>query len=84
MSIRWPTFIVDSERLLLVDFDWGGKIEKPTFPDAELQAILRSNRQKRMLSKERDDIVLKDAMKQVELPLRLANGASYVISNVHT
>ncbi|KAH9036403.1 hypothetical protein EDB84DRAFT_1269134 [Lactarius hengduanensis] len=28
-----PNFIVDGERLLLVDFDWGGKSGKVTFPN---------------------------------------------------
>jgi len=35
-----PNFTVDEERLLLIDFDWGGKEGQATFPDAQLHPIL--------------------------------------------
>jgi serine/threonine protein kinase len=43
-DLRAPNFIVDGEKLCLVDFDWGGKEGQVKFPDVELHPILGDNR----------------------------------------
>ena len=53
-DLRVPNFIVDEERLLLVDFDWGGKEGQATFPDTDLVPVLRANRDVRLIGKEND------------------------------
>ena len=53
-DLRVPNFIVDEERLLLIDFDWGGKEGQATFPDAELLPMLRANRDVELIEKEDD------------------------------
>jgi len=39
-DLRPPNFMVDGKKLLLIDFDWGGKEGDTTFPDIELQRII--------------------------------------------
>jgi len=57
-DLRPPNFIVDGERLLLIDFDWGGKDNEATFPQARLNPILRESRLETHITKERDKKVL--------------------------
>ena len=69
-DLRPPNFIVNGETLLLVDFDWGGKEMEATFPDAQLHPIIRTNRDERQITKERDDMVSKDTQHQIRLRLK--------------
>ena len=69
-DLRLPNFIIDGERLLLVDFDWGGKGGKATFPNARLQPVLRSNRQEILITKDRDKQVLADTIEYIKRCVR--------------
>ena len=57
-DLRPPNFVVDGKKLLLIDFDWGGKEGDATFPDIELQRIIRIDRNDTMITKAHDDRVL--------------------------
>jgi len=57
-DLRPPNFIVDGERLLLIDFDWGGKETEATFPRARLDPILRDSRLEMQITKKHDERVM--------------------------
>ncbi len=65
-DLRPPNFIVDEERLLLIDFDWGGKEGQATFPDAQLHPILRKSRGDMLIQKRHDENVLANTKKLIE------------------
>jgi hypothetical protein len=64
-DLRPPNFIVDGDKLLLVDFDFGGKEMEVTFPDASLHPILRKNRSETHPTRWRDKLVLEDTKAQI-------------------
>jgi hypothetical protein len=64
-DLRPPNFIVDGERLVLVDFDWGGRETQATFPDAQLHQILRPNRLETRPTKQLDKFVLDYTKKNI-------------------
>ena len=70
-DLRLPNFIVDGERLLLIDFDWGGQEGQATFPDIRLHPILRKGRGDMLIRKHHDEAVLEDAkeliLREIEL-----------------
>lgn len=55
---RPPNFIVDGERLLSIDFDWGGKEQEAKFPDAELLSVLRNGRDDIFITRSHDENLL--------------------------
>ncbi|KAH9040445.1 hypothetical protein EDB85DRAFT_1926273 [Lactarius pseudohatsudake] len=65
-GLRLPNFIVDGERLLLVDFDWGGKSGEATFPNTRLRPILRSDQRETLITRERDEEVLGNTIKNIK------------------
>ena len=50
-DLRPPNSIVDEEKLLLIDFDWGGKEGEAKFPDAKLIDILCDGRHEKFIQK---------------------------------
>jgi serine/threonine protein kinase len=64
-DLRPPNFIVDGERLLLIDFDWGGREGQATFPDTPIRPILRRDRGDMVIYKYHDENVLKDTQKEI-------------------
>ena len=54
--------------MLLVDFDWGGKVGEAFFPRGELAEELqaRNNRLDRPITKKHDDRVLSDMFTQLD------------------
>jgi len=65
-DLRLPNFLVDGERLLLIDFDWGGKEGQARFPDIELAPILRADRDDVIIRKDHDRKVLADSKRELE------------------
>ena len=65
-DLRVPNFIVDGERLLLVDFDWGDKEGHATFPDIPLLPILREGRGVMKITQHHDNTVLTDTMREIK------------------
>jgi len=65
-DLRPPNFVVDGKKLLLIDFDWGGKEGSATFPDIELMPILRDGRNDTMITKAHDDRVLAYTKKELQ------------------
>ncbi len=57
-DLRPPNFIVDGDKIYLVDFDWGGIDTEATFPQKRLHSILRASRSETQITKERDQIVV--------------------------
>jgi serine/threonine protein kinase len=57
-DLRPPNFIVNGDKLFLVDFDWGGKEEGATFPRKRLHPILRDGRWDMRITKEHDKRVV--------------------------
>ena len=51
-DLRAPNFIVDGDRLLLVDFDWGGKDGEVEYPTRYLNPELLTGR-------DRDDLKIR-------------------------
>lgn len=68
-DLRPPNFIVDEERLMLVDFDWGGKETEATFPQGRLHSILRENRQETLITKKRDKVVIEYTKGQIRFKM---------------
>jgi len=64
-DLRPPSFIVDGERLLLIDFDWGGKEGQATFPDIRLLPILPKDRGDMLIHKHYDENVLEDTQTEI-------------------
>lgn len=64
-DLRPPNFIVDGEKLLLVDFDWGGKEKEVMFPLERLHPILRGSRSETYITKERDEVVMKNTKHKI-------------------
>jgi hypothetical protein len=50
-DLRPPNFIVNGNKLLLVDFDWGGNEGDATFPRKQLHTILRDSRSDTRITK---------------------------------
>ena len=50
-DLRPPNSIVDEEKLLLIDFDWGGKEGEAKFPDAKLIDILCDGQHEKFIQK---------------------------------
>lgn len=65
-DLRLANFICDGGRLLLIDFDWGGRDGEVKFPDVELQLGLRSDRGEELITKYRDLAVIRDTIKEVQ------------------
>jgi hypothetical protein len=65
-DLRPPNFIVEGGRLLLVDFDWGGKEGHATFPDIPLLPILREGRRAMKITQQHDNNVLADTIRQIK------------------
>jgi serine/threonine protein kinase len=57
-DLRPPNFIADGERLLLIDFDWGGKEGEATFPDTRILPVLRKDRGDMLIKRHHDTNVL--------------------------
>ena len=57
-DLRPPNFIVNNSRLLVIDFDWGGKEGTATFPRKRLNEVLRSGRWVKNITKSNDDVVV--------------------------
>jgi serine/threonine protein kinase len=64
-DLRPPNFIVNGERLLLIDFDWGGQEGQATFPDIRLVPILRKDRGDILIRKHHDEVVLEDTKERI-------------------
>lgn len=56
-DLRPPNFIVNSGRVFLIDFDWGGKEGQATFPRKKLHPILQDGRWNTKISKNDDERV---------------------------
>ncbi|KAF8506859.1 hypothetical protein F5888DRAFT_1630006 [Russula emetica] len=56
-DLRPPNFIVNGDKLLLVDFDWGRKEGEATFPRRELHSVLRDSRQDTRITQQKDTLV---------------------------
>jgi hypothetical protein len=56
-DLRPPNFIVNGDKLLLIDFDWGGNEGEATFPRKRLHFILRDNRRETQITREQDERV---------------------------
>lgn len=57
-DLRPPNFIVDSDRMLLVDFDWGGRDGEAIIPDMELHPVLRRGRNVKLITVQHDNDTL--------------------------
>jgi hypothetical protein len=53
-DLRPPNFIVNGDKLFLIDFDWGGNEGDATFPRKRLHTILRDSRSDTRITKEDD------------------------------
>ena len=65
-DLRAPNFIADEERLLLIDFDWGGKEGLATFPDTELIPMLRAHRGVKLIEMKNDKDVVEYTKKAID------------------
>jgi len=71
-DLRLANFIFTKDenprRMLLVDFDWGGKVGEVFFPRGELAEELqvRNDRLDRLITKEHDDRVLPEIFTRVD------------------
>ena len=57
-DLRPPNLIVNGGRLLVIDFDWGGKEGAATFPQERLHEILRPGRWVKYITKSDDESVV--------------------------
>ena len=69
-DLRASNFIVDKEKLMLIDFDWGGKEGEAKFPDAELVPILRGGRHEKLIQKYHDTKVLEITTAEITNKIR--------------
>ncbi|KAH9978495.1 hypothetical protein BJV74DRAFT_859086 [Russula compacta] len=59
-DLRHPNFIVNGEKLLLIDIDYGGKEGGAMDPDKPILPILRKDDEDGTITKQRDVRVMED------------------------
>ncbi|KAF8339189.1 uncharacterized protein EI90DRAFT_2908180 [Cantharellus anzutake] len=67
-DLREPNILCDGEKLMLIDFDWGGKLGQACYPDAPLCSELTDGRTHTdlMITKDDDVRVLQNTLKKLE------------------
>ena len=65
-DLRPPNFIVNGDKLFLIDFDWGGKDEEAIFPRKRLNPILRQGRWDIRITKEHDTRTLGHITREIK------------------
>ena len=66
-DLRWPNILVADNRMMLIDFDWGGKEGEVFYPHGRLNSQLTEGRQESnlMITKEDDKRVLAITLKEI-------------------
>jgi Ser/Thr protein kinase RdoA (MazF antagonist) len=67
-DLRGPNMVCDGERVMLVDFDWGGEVGKACYPHARLCPDLRNGRDDSdtVVTKEDDRRVLQITLEELK------------------
>ena len=66
-DLREPNILCDEDQVMLIDFDWGGKVEEAYYPFTRLRSELMDGRYDASLITKADDIrVLGSTLKKMK------------------
>jgi len=68
-DLREPNILCNEEKLVLLDFDWGGKVGEVYYPDASLCSELTDGRTRTdlMITQDDDNRVLQNTINRLKL-----------------
>ncbi|KAH9978446.1 hypothetical protein BJV74DRAFT_798374 [Russula compacta] len=69
-DLRHPCFLVQGEKPLLIDFDYGGKEGEAIYPDKPLLPILRKEDEGNTITKQRDVCVMQETINLIRDEMR--------------
>jgi serine/threonine protein kinase len=74
-DLRPPNFVVNHNKLYVIDFDWGGKEGEVEFPDENLNPVVRRGRWERLITKENDMRAMEFTKECVRDAIKLGPGS---------